>query len=105
MVASLADRGYGSTTRRLRPSCVCLAAVGSPPLDLGSEPELDAVLAEVEDRPGHIFVPVLVDADRVVVREPEELGHPAGVDEVLDRNLPTHAAEITSIAGSVRGTA
>lgn len=83
------------------------AARGSfsgPPLDLRTEPKLDTILPEIEDWAWHVGVAMLIDADAVVVGEPQQLGDLACIDEVLDRNFAAHGVEITSIAGSVRAT-
>lgn len=70
--------------------------------DLGPKPEFHPALAEVDYRPGHVGVSVLVDAHRVVTRDAKDLGDAVSVDEVIDDNRPGHAFQITSVLGSVR---
>ena len=45
---------------------------------------------------------MLVDADGVVVGEAEHLSDAVRIEEVIKRNHPTHAVEITFVAGSFR---
>jgi hypothetical protein len=78
-----------------------LLALG-PTLDLGSEPELHAPVAELAHRARHVLVPVLIHANGVAVSETEEIGHSICVEEIVDVYLSTHRQEITAVVGSVR---
>jgi hypothetical protein len=81
--ASRATTRAGAPSRRLlnRPAC-----------NIWLEPDQDASVAKVEDRPRHIRIPMLVDAHRIPVCKPEQLGHAVGVDEIVDVDSLTHAA-------------
>lgn len=61
----VSDRGWH---RRLT---ICLAL---PALDLGTEPEFRAPIAEIAHRPGHVGIAVLVDANRVAMGKAEKFG-------------------------------
>ncbi len=75
------------TTSWARSAFCCL--LFRPALELGSQPELDAV-AELDHGSWHVGIPMLVDADGVPVREPEQIGHSMGVNQVVDVDLPAH---------------
>ena len=64
--------------------------LGCPAFNVRPEPDLDTAVAEVEDRPWHVRVPVLVDADAVAVSEAQELSHAIGVDEIVDVDSLAH---------------
>jgi hypothetical protein len=51
-----------------------------PTLDLRSEPELDATLAQIDDRSGHVVVPTLVLKDRVSMGQAEDVRYVLRVD-------------------------
>jgi hypothetical protein len=61
-----------------------------PPLDLGSEPELDTTLAEVDDRSRHVFVSLLILADGIAVGEFEDVGDALSVEEMLCLDFGGH---------------
>jgi hypothetical protein len=67
----------------LPPRTTLSGLASGPPLDLGTEPELDAALPEVEHGLGHVLIPLLVLVNRVAVSETEYLGHALRVDQVL----------------------
>lgn len=54
-----------------------------PDGDLRAEPKLDAALTEVEHRPRHISVSLLVLEHRVPISEAEDLRHALRVDQVV----------------------
>ena len=54
-----------------------------PVLDFLPKPQLDATVAELAHRTGHIVVPVLIDADGVSMTEAQERCHAAGVEKIL----------------------
>jgi len=56
-----------------------------PTDDLRLQPELNATLAEINDRTRHVGVPTLVETDAVAVREPEHFSDALGVDEIFGR--------------------
>jgi hypothetical protein len=56
---------------------------GRPTLNLGTEPKLDAALSEIEYRPWHVVVALLVLKHGVAVREAEDFGHALGVDQIF----------------------
>jgi hypothetical protein len=70
--------------------------LGCPAFNVRPEPDLDAAVAEVEDRPWHVRVPVLVDAHRRAVSEAKQLGHGIGVDEIVDVDSLAHAFRLLS---------
>ena len=45
---------------------------------------------------------MLVHADSVPVRQPQKLGGPIRVQEVIDINFPAHRSQITLVRGFVR---
>jgi hypothetical protein len=63
---------------------------GCPPLDLGTEPKLDAALTEVDRRPWHVLVFPLVLEYRVAVREAQDIRHALGVEEIVGLDLRGH---------------
>ena len=46
-----------------------------PALNLGTEPEFRAPIAEIAHRAGHVGIAMLVDAHRVAMGESEHIGH------------------------------
>ena len=72
------------------PSATLRRLFFSPLLYLRLQPELDATVPEIQDRPRHVGVPVLIHADRVAVGESEDLGHAVGVEEVIEVYVSTH---------------
>jgi len=66
--------------------------LGCPPLDLRTEPELDAPLAQIDGRPWHVFVLPLVLEHGVPVRQTEDIGDALGVEEIVCLDLRGHAA-------------
>ena len=82
-VRSTADttRGTGTTARRL---CGC------PALDVGLEPHLHPSVAEIQDRPWHVRISMLVDADGVAVGEAKQVGNAIGVDQIVDVDSLAH---------------
>jgi hypothetical protein len=65
-----------------------------PLLNLGPDPKLGTTVAELPDRPRHVLVSVLVDADGVAVREAEQFCDPVCVKEIVDVYLSTHASRL-----------
>ena len=80
------------------PSLAASAALrrelGSPPLDLRSQPELYAPVAELVHRARHVLISVLVDADRVAVSESQDLRNPIRVKEIVDVDLTAHGPRL-----------
>jgi hypothetical protein len=89
VLASGFDESVGGATSGTRATGRRL--LGCPAFNVRPEPDLDAAVAEVEDRPWHVQVPVLVDADGVAVGEAQELSYAVGVDEIVDVDSLTHA--------------
>jgi hypothetical protein len=73
-----------------------------PSSDLRAKPELHATVPEVNDGAWHVGVASLIQADAVAMRQPEDVGHAGGVDEVLGVDPWSHALKATSVDGSVR---
>lgn len=73
-----------------------------PHFDLGTQPELDAAASEVQDRPWHVGVSMLIHADCVAVRESKQLGHAVRVEKVVEVYMSAHDTQITFVLGSVR---
>jgi hypothetical protein len=73
-----------------------------PSLDFGSEPQLHAASAELDDRPGHVVIAALVQADAVSVGEAQEVGDAVGVGQILRMHERGHDKKSTSVDGSVR---
>src|SRR5262245_59821258 len=65
-------------------------ALGSPFLDLASQPKLAAPLAEVDNGSGHRGIPPLVEGHGVSLREAQELCQFMRVDDVVRVDVPTH---------------
>jgi hypothetical protein len=80
--AASATRGTGATACRL---------LGRPEFDVGLEPDLHPSVAEIEHRPWHVRIPVLVEAHGVAVGKAEQVGYAVGVDEIIDVDSLAHA--------------
>jgi hypothetical protein len=98
---------HGSRDRsRIRsafaPSATSRLLLDSPKLNLGTQPELDAPVSEVEHWRRHVVVPMLVDAHRVAVGETEKVSDSIGVKEIVYVDPATHAFQITVVLGSIR---
>ena len=63
-----------------------------PSLDLGTQPELDAALSEIENRSRHIAVPLLVLEHRVAIGQTEDLGNALRVDQVTGVDVDHRAS-------------
>jgi hypothetical protein len=75
----------------------------SPSLDLGTEPELDASLTQVDDRLWHVVVPALVLKHGVAVGESEDVSDALCVEKILGSDAWRHASHPTFVGGgSVR---
>jgi hypothetical protein len=67
-------QGSTSTRRTARRTCSAASRLlVGPSLDLGTQPELDTALAEVENRLRHVAVPLLILEHRVAVGQAENL--------------------------------
>ena len=73
-----------------------------PALDLGSEPKLDAALAEVDDRLGHVVVPALVLKNRIAMGQAEDVGDALRVEEIFGGDPGRHLNKPTCIGGRFR---
>jgi hypothetical protein len=74
-------RSARETTSRATPTGPGLLI--RPGGDLRAEPKLDAALTEVEHRPRHVSVSLLVLEHRVPISEAEDLRHALRVDQVV----------------------
>jgi hypothetical protein len=79
--------GSGAT---IWPCPTALDLSGVPSLNLGPEPETWATTAQIEDRPGHIGIPMQVLADGIPVSEPEDAGNIMRVDQIIDEYSTRH---------------
>jgi hypothetical protein len=84
------------------PSATSRLLLDSPTLNLGTQPELDAPVSEVEYRRRHIVVSVLVDAHSVAVGKTEKFSDSICVKEVVYVDPATHRFQITVVRGSIR---
>ena len=92
MIAAKSDRiDAGQRVERARPPATLRRLFFGPPLYLRLQPELDATIPEIQDRPRHVGVPVLIHADRVAVGESKDLGHAVRVEKVVEIYVSTHA--------------
>jgi hypothetical protein len=62
-----------------------------PARDLGTEPELDATLSEIDGRLWHVVIAPLVLADSVAMSEAEDVSDALGVDEIVYRHSSRHS--------------
>jgi hypothetical protein len=80
-----------------------LSQLGSAPRrsgprdDFGFEPQAGSPGSEVYDRPGHVWIALLVHAHSVSVGQAKEFGDTLCVDQVLAVKLWRHELEITPV--------
>jgi hypothetical protein len=87
----------------LAPGTTTISVTRSPPLDLRTEPELDAALAEIDDGLRHVLVLALVLEYGVAMREFQHVGYALRVEKILGSNPGGHLNYPTSVGGrSVR---
>jgi hypothetical protein len=76
----------------LRASTSMGSLAGRPPLDVGTQPELDAALTQIDYWLGHIVVPLLVLADGIPVRQAEDVRNTLRVEQILGCNSRCHGS-------------
>jgi hypothetical protein len=67
-----------------------------PSLDLRAQPELDSAVTEVQDRPRHVCVPMLINAHGVSVSKPEQLRDAVGIHQIVEVHLSAHGRRLLS---------
>ncbi len=78
--------------RRLPADPSRLLATLVPTLHVRPKPQLRSPAPEIHHRPGHVRVPALIQAHRVSMAEPDELGHFLRVYKIAYVNPPRHIA-------------
>ena len=73
-----------------------------PSLDVLAQPEADAALAQVDDRPGKVAVAVQIRRDTVVVREPKNARYLGCADEILGVDLRSHTQSLGRLTILIR---
>jgi sirohydrochlorin ferrochelatase len=68
--------------------------VCDPSRHLGTQPELDATLSEINGRSWHVVVAPLVLADGVAMSKVQDVGDALCVDEVVDCYLFGHRSSL-----------
>ena len=76
------------------PGAAASLTLCGPLLDLRAEPELDPAFSEIDGRPWHVCVPLLVLTDSVAVSEIEDVRDTLCINEVVDRDSPDHPSSL-----------
>ena len=61
-----------------------------PTLDLWAQPEFHPAIPEIHDGARHVFIPALVQADAVAVRQGEQVRNGLGIEEVFGGDAGRH---------------
>ena len=96
-------RHPGSTIHAALRACSSASSLlCRPALDLGTQPELDSSVAEVDDRAWHIVISTLIQANAVAMRKAERISNSLRVHQVFRGYEWCHPDKATSVDGSVR---
>ena len=70
----------------------------SPTLDFRSQPKHGTTTTEIDDGTRHVLVAGLIFADGVAVGEAKDLGHVAGIDQIVYEYSARHRGELTPVS-------